>query len=315
MLKYFHMMEQMPSSQDMYVSRVARKMKEAEKKEREAKKADKELLTDRIVERVGEIVKGLQANEAQFARASDFTEKLAVTEHMFELQGELQKLRNIYDQVLKPSREELMHGDEPISEEDQRLIEKETPILLVGGKKPLRDDAETGVEMEVEDQDVQELTDGGTVIEERNTEANRRVEPLGAVPLYRNDEESIPAMVRPKHLADEAEPVMLTKRKSKKETTGTKTRVTPEFSEEHVDVEAIDRKAMEMSPRKRQEYYKEQRDKVLETLSNVLAHPTERSEQDQEQLVGRLESRFQVLQGRLNRAKSTPDRNDIAAAA
>src|SRR5690242_6290488 len=122
------MKEQAPSSQDLYVSRMARKMQEAEQQEQTE---TKEMLTDRLIERIGDISKQKRRYERDFQQAGNFNERLNVLTNYFELQAEEQRLKNIFDNILKPSREELMYGDEPLSTQDEKLLEKETPYLLV----------------------------------------------------------------------------------------------------------------------------------------------------------------------------------------
>jgi hypothetical protein len=115
---------------------------------------DKRVMTDRLMQRIGEIVNGLEAAEAQFEQAADHAQRVRVRDHIADLTADLRHLQEVYNKVLKPSREEFMHGPEPLTKDEESLIEKETPYLLVGGKKPMEDSAESGVEMELEDEDL-----------------------------------------------------------------------------------------------------------------------------------------------------------------
>src|SRR5689334_10365540 len=107
MLKYFHMMEQMPSSHDMYVTRMARKMREAEAKEKAETKAD---LTDRIVDRIGQILKAKARIVKDALRANSHNERAALIAQAFELVSEEERLKDMFDRILKPSIDELMFG-------------------------------------------------------------------------------------------------------------------------------------------------------------------------------------------------------------
>jgi len=294
MLKYLHMMEQMPSRQDRFVKNLGKKF---EKEELE----DREKLTDRLVDRVGEIAKGLQRNQSEFERASNFAEKMAITAHMFELEAELDKLRSVYDRVLRPSRDDFKFGQKPITDEERKLIEKEMPVLLVGGKKPLHDIAETGIEMELEPgkDEMHELGSDETVMTAQESGLHD-IEPLSDVPLYRSEEPSLPNIKRPRSFEAEPAPVLLTKTKEK---TPSKPRLTPELSSENILIESIDREAAALPEKDRLSFYKYQRDKILDNLSIALTKSADMPDEENEALVNRLEARFHTLQARVNSYK------------
>jgi len=288
------MMEQMPSSQDRFVKSLGKKF------EKEAHQT-KEALTDRIVERIGDISKAKKRLTDDYARANGFSEKMNMTTEMWTLQAEEQKLKDIYERVIKPSREELMFGDEPLTAEEEKLIEKETPFLLVGGKKPLRDTKEADIEMELEPgkDEMHELGSDETVMTAQESGLHN-IEPLSDVPLYRSEEPSLPNIKRPRSFEAEPAPVLLTKTKEK---TPSKPRLTPELSSENILIESIDREAAALPEKDRLSFYKYQRDKILDNLSIALTKSADMPDEENEALVNRLEARFHTLQARVNSYK------------
>jgi hypothetical protein len=282
------MMERMSSSKDQYVESVGKKIKQ------EQRRIEKAALVDRIRERTADIVLAMERNQDEFARAADFAEKMAVTTQYFQLESDLETLKKVYQKVLKPSREEFEDGREPLSKADLRLLEEEAPFLLVGGKKPVRDTKEAGIEMELEERDL-EPHDDETVVTSPETDV-RRFEALAPVP-FETDEPSLTNYEYAPSGAEEKTEVRA------KERTTSRVRLTPEKSEENILIESIDRKAASLSEAERHEYYRKKRDAVLDELSRALTRSSEMPDAEQELLVARLEARFHVLQGRVNQWK------------
>ncbi|HVM91040.1 MAG TPA: hypothetical protein VMU11_04050 [Verrucomicrobiae bacterium] len=134
------MMERPMSKQDAYVEKLGRKM-------------ERQDILDRMRDRSLEIARAIERNYEQYDQANP-EERIAMTAELFRLEGQLSQLRAIYEKKIKSKREDKAGKPVVLNDAEERLLEEETPILLTRGKRPLRDTAETGIEMELEDQDL-----------------------------------------------------------------------------------------------------------------------------------------------------------------